>query len=212
MKILKISLKNFEKVVKTTTDLIKKGRTVVCPTDTIYGLITDATNKESIEKVFKIKKRREQKPIPIFVKDIKMAKGLAQISKKQQEFLAKIWPGEVTVVLKQRKDCNLPKILFGKRKTIGLRIPKHKLVKVLLKKTNKPLAGTSANISGKPGSTEIKRVLAQFKDQKFQPDLVIDAGNLRPSKPSTVVNLTRSKPKLLRVGKLSEEELSKILK
>lgn len=212
MRIIKISFKNFNQTAKEIIKLIRKGGVIICPTDTIYGLIADATSEIAVTKVLKVKKRKKQKPLPIFVKDVKIAKTLSQIDRKQQKFLAKIWPGEVTVVLKRREDCGLSKILFGKTKTIGLRIPKHKLVSILLEKINKPLVGTSANISGKPGSTEIKKVLAQFKDKKFQPDLIIDAGNLRLSKPSTVVDLTGSKPKILRTGKLSKEELLKILK
>ncbi len=209
MRIIKISLKDFNQTAKEIVKLIRKGGVVVCPTDTIYGLIADAASEIAVKKVLKIKKRKKQKPLPIFVKDVKMAKALAQIDREQQKFLTKIWPGEVTVVLRGREDCSLPKILFGRAKTIGLRIPKHKLVSTLLKRINKPLTGTSANISGKPGSTEIKKVLTQLKNQKFQPDLIIDAGNLKPSKSSTVVDLTKSKPKLLRIGEFSQKELLK---
>jgi L-threonylcarbamoyladenylate synthase len=212
MRIIKISFESFNQVVEEIVKLIRKGGIIACPTDTIYGLIADATNGKAVKKVLEIKKRRSQKPFPIFAKDIKMTKALAQIDREQQKFLTKIWPGEVTVVLKQREDCGLPKILFGKTKTIGLRIPKHKLVNILLEKINKPLIGTSANISGRPGSTEIKKVLAQFKDKRYQPDLIIDAGNLKLSKPSAVVDLTGSDPKILRTGELSKDELLRILK
>jgi len=212
MKILKISWENFKGIVGKTVSSIKKGEVVVCPTDTIYGLIADATSGVAIKKVLEIKKRTKQKPIPIFIRDIKTAKRLAKINKTQEKFLTRIWPGEVTAVLKRRKSCKLPEILFGKKKTIGLRIPKHELIIVLLKKINRPLTGTSANISGKPGSTKIKEVLSQFRNQKIQPDLIVDAGDLKPSKPSAVIDLTKSKPKLLRIGELPKEELLKNLK
>ncbi len=212
MRIIEISFKNLNQVAEEIVRLIRKGGIIVYPTDTIYGLIADATNGKAVKKVLEIKKRRSRKPLPIFVKDVKIAKALAQIDREQQKFLTKIWPGEVTVVLKRREDCGLPKILFGKTKTIGLRIPKHKLVNILLEKINKPLVGTSANISGRPGSTKIKKVLTQFKNKRYQPDLVIDAGNLKLSKPSTVVDLTGSNPRILRTGELSKEELLKILK
>lgn len=212
MRVIKISFKNFNRTTEEIVKLIKKGEVIACPTDTIYGLVADATNEKAVKKVLKVKKRRDQKPLPIFVRDVKMAKTLAQIDKEQQKFLRRIWPGKVTVVLERREDCGLPKILFGKTKTIGLRIPNHKLISVLLKKLNKPLIGTSASISGKPGSTEIKKILTQFKNQKFQPDLVIDTGDLKASKSSTVVDLTKSKPKILRIGELSKKELLKILK
>jgi len=195
MKILKISKKNLKKLVKIAKNSIKKGEVLVCPTDTVYGLICDATNKKAVKKLFKIKKRLKEKAIPIFVKDIKMAKNLAKIDKKQEKFLKKVWPGKVTLVLKRKRG---QKIYGVDKKTIGLRIPKYKLVNVLLKKLNRPLTGTSANISGKPPSTKIKEVMRQFKNQKIQPDLILDAGNLKPSKPSTVIDLTKKKPKILR--------------
>ncbi|MDP2363871.1 MAG: Sua5/YciO/YrdC/YwlC family protein, partial [Ignavibacteria bacterium] len=89
--------------------------------------------------------------------------------------------------------------LYGVTKeTIALRIPNYKLVDTLLKKTNLPLTGTSANISGKPASIKIKEILQQFQNQKHQPDLIIDVGNLKLSKPSKVIDLTGFEPKILR--------------
>ncbi|PIR72140.1 MAG: threonylcarbamoyl-AMP synthase [Candidatus Nealsonbacteria bacterium CG10_big_fil_rev_8_21_14_0_10_36_24] len=192
--------------IKEVIKIIKKGGVVVCPTDTVYGLITDATNKKAVEKIFKIKKRDKKKAIPIFVKDIKTAKNLAFINEKQEKFLRENWPGKITVILKRKVKCGLPEILFSKKKTIGLRIPNYKLIKKLLQKTNKPLTGTSANISRKPPSTKIKEVLKQFSaqggpvsDGKDQPDLIIDVGNLKKSRPSRVIDLTKNKQKILRI-------------
>lgn len=167
---------------------IKKGKVVVCPTDTVYGLVCDAANKKAVERLFKIKKRPKEKQIPIFVKDIAMAKKLAEINKEQEDFLKKVWPGKVTAVLKKKNG----------KGTIGLRIPNHKFVLSLAKYVNRPLTGTSANISGNKASTKIKEVLKQFEGQKYQPDLVIDKGNLPKSKPSTVIDLTVSPHKILR--------------
>lgn len=106
--------------------------------------------------------------IPIFVRDIKIAKKLAEIDKKQEKFFKKVWSEKVTVVLRRRKDCKLPKILFENKKTIGLRIPDYKLINILLKELNRPLAGTSANISNSPPSTKIREVKNQFENQKYQ--------------------------------------------
>jgi len=203
MSILKVNQRNLKTIVKITVKSIKQGEVVVCPTDTVYGLLADATNEKAIKKLLKIKKRRTQKPIPIFVKDLKTAKRLAQINKNQEKFLRKVWPGKVTTVLKRKNK--LPKILFAERKTIGLRIPKYKLVQDLFKKLNCPLTRTSANISGKPASNNIKEIINQFKNQPptknggGQPDLIIDAGNLPKSKPSIVLDLTIWPPKILRL-------------
>lgn len=196
MKILKIDKKNLRKVVRVTEKSIKKGEVVLCPTDTVYGLLADATNKKAVERVFKIKKRPKGKPIPIFVKNLEMAKKLAFVDKKQEKFLKMVWPGKITVVLKSRNV--LPKRIFGRTKTIGLRIPDYKLVNNLLLELNRPLTGTSANISGKPASTKIREVIKQFEKEKIKPDLVLDAGNLKPSSLSRVIDLTGKKFKILR--------------
>ena len=196
MSILKADQRNLQTIVKIMVKSIKQGEVMVCPTDTVYGLIADATNGKAVKKLLKIKKRNTQKPIPIFVKDIKIAKKFALINKNQEKFLKKVWSGKVTVVLKRKGK--LPRILFRNKKTIGLRIPDYKIINQLLLIINRPLTGTSANISGQPPSTKIKEVISQFKNQKFQPDLIIDAGNLPKSKPSIVLDLTTSPTKILR--------------
>lgn len=188
MRIIKYSERNLSNILKEAAQVVKKGGVLICPTDTIYGLVCDVTNKKAIEKLFKIKKRPPNKPIPVFVCDIKMAKEIVNMNKKQVEFLEKVWPGAVTVVLKRK----------SREGTIGLRVPDHKFVLGLAEHIG-PLTGTSANISGQPGSTKIKDILRQFKKQKNKPDLVIDAGNLPRSKPSTVIDLTIWPPEILRV-------------
>jgi len=200
MRILKLSQRNLEEIVKVAVKSIKQGKALVCPTDTVYGLIADATNERAVEKVLKIKKRKTQKPIPIFVKDINVAKKLAKIDKKQEEFLKSVWPGKVTTILKAKSETRkiFPKGIISSENKIGFRIPKYRLVNVLLKKFNLPLTGTSANISGQSPSTKIKEVIEQFGNQKEQPDLIIDAGNLPKSRPSTVIDLTEFPPKVLR--------------
>ena len=89
MRTLKISPKNFKDTIKETAKSIKKGEIVVCPTDTVYGFLADAANKKPVKKIFEIKKREKVKPIPIFVKNIQVAKKLAYINKKQESFLKK---------------------------------------------------------------------------------------------------------------------------
>jgi len=162
---------------------LRLGMVLVCPTDTVYGLICDAANKKAVEKIYKIKKRPKNKLLPIFVKDIKMAKEFVEINPKQEKFLKKVWPGAVTVVIEKNKSA--------------FRMPNHKFVLNLVKHAG-PLAETSANISGQPATTKIKEVLKYFKGRKYGPDLIIDAGDLKPAKPSQVVDFTGSKPKVLR--------------
>ena len=186
-----------EKAVK----FLKRGQVVMCPTDTVYGFLADATNDQAVEKVFEIKKREKKKAISVFVKDIKMAKKVAIMDKDMEGFLGEIWPGKITVALRQKKNCGLSKILAGKKRTIGLRIPNYKLIKEILNKINRPLTGTSANISGRASSTKIKKILEQFEKQEFKPDLILDAGDLPESLPSTVIDFSNDKPRIVRRGK-----------
>ncbi|XOA42624.1 MAG: L-threonylcarbamoyladenylate synthase [Candidatus Nealsonbacteria bacterium] len=201
MEILKAKTKNLVVAI----NIIKKGGVVVCPTDTVYGLIADAKNKNAVKKIFKIKKRVLKKPLPVFVKDLKMARSLADINRTQEKILKKVWPGKVTAVLKA-KSTNLPIGILSKDKKIGLRMPRYKLLNLLLEKLNYPLAQTSANISRKKASTKIREIVKQFKKQKYQPDLILDAGNLKPSLSSTVIDLTNFK--ILRKGQIQKEEIS----
>lgn len=200
---------NLSPTTKEAAKFIKEGKVIVCPTDTVYGLICDVNNSRAVKKLFKIKKRSFEKPIPVFVADIKMAQKIAIFSKKQEKFLKKAWPGKVTVIFEAKK--NFPKGVLSETGKIGLRIPNYKLLNTLLEETKIPLSATSANISGKPASTKIKRIINQLKKEKFQPDLIIDVGSLKASKPSTVVDLTSKKPKILRKGEISREELKKLL-
>lgn len=199
MKVFKVNKENFKKIIKITAKAISNGKILICPTDTVYGLIADAVNKKAVKKLFKIKKRKSKNALPIFVKDLKTAKKLAEIDKATEKFLRKVWPGKATVILKKKKGV---KIFGVDKKTIGLRIPNYRLVKILLSKLNKPLTGTSANISGKPASTKIKAVISQFKNKKDLPDLILSAGNLKKSLPSTVIDLTSKKFKILREGEI----------
>jgi len=205
MKILKVRSEN---LIKKVSEFLKEGKVLISPTDTVYGLLADATNEKAVKKIFKIKKRKRNKPIPIFVSDLKEAKKIAYISLKEEKFLKKVWPGKVTVILKRKN--NLPRFLFSREETIGLRIPKYHLLNKVLKKTKLPLTGTSANISGLSHSTKLKDIISQFKEEKFQPDVVIDGGDLKSSRPSTVVSLSKGKFILVREGEISKKKLEKI--
>lgn len=173
--------------IKKVRVALEKGSVLVCPTDTVYGLLADAANKRAVRKVYQIKKRTAGKPLPLFVKDIRMAKNLAYISQGQERFLKKVWPGKVTAVLKAKM-----------KGSVGLRIPKHRFIAKLLKTFPRPITGTSANLAGKKPARSVEEVLKQFSNKKHQPDIVIDAGKLPFSRPSKVIDLRGNKKKILR--------------
>lgn len=188
-------------VVEKAVEYLERGQVIVCPTDTVYGLLADAANSDAVKKVFEIKKRDRKKAIPIFVKNIEMAKKYAVMDKEMEKFLDEIWPGKITVALKRKKNSGLSKLIFANKKTIGLRIPNYKLIKEIVDKFNKPLTGTSANISKKPSTVKIEEIFKYFEDEKIRPDLILNGGNLPYSNPSTVVDFSKDKPKIIRKGR-----------
>lgn len=198
--LIKLDSKNFTDTISIAISYIKKGGVILSPTDTVYGLLTDATFKEAVKKVFMIKQRNYDKKIPIFVKDITMAKKIARISKKTEAFLKKIWPGKVTVVLRRNKRY---KIYGVDKDTVALRMPNNRFILSLLRRLKKPLTATSANISGLPPSTQLKPILSQFQNRKHQPDLIIYSPLFKKSKPSTIISLVKEKPKVLRKGEIT---------
>ena len=157
MRILRVKKRGLTKLIKEVTKSVKSGQVVICPTDTVYGLVCDAGNKKAVRRLSQIKKRPKGKPIPIFVKDIKMAKRFAEIDGKQEKFLRKVWPGAVTAVLRSKKG----------KDTIGIRVPDHRLILNLIKKLNRPFAETSVNISGRPPARNIKEILSQFSENAY---------------------------------------------
>lgn len=192
MKIISVATENS---VQEASKALLKAKVLVCPTDTVYGLLADATSKKAVGKVFKIKGRKEGKPLPIFVKDIAMAKTLAKVSFLQEKYMKKVWPGKVTLVLESKGM--LPRET-GTAERIGLRIPKHWFVQAVLKEVKRPLTGTSANLAEKSSLFESKKVIAQFQKRKHRPDIIINAGKLSYPRPSKVLDITGIKPKILR--------------
>lgn len=211
MKTIKIDYNNpkIEPILEAI-DVLNCGGIVIFPTDTVYGLAVNILRDDAIEKLFTIKKRPSSKPVPIMVRDIEMAKKFAFIDRKIEKILNDVWPGQVTVILGKRKDIS-EKLTSGRR-TVGLRISDCKIVKLLLENIDYPITATSANISGESPIIQSAEIMRVFENRDFQPDLFLDAGNLKNSSPSTVLDLTSDKPKILRVGPVTKKDLLNILR
>lgn len=211
MEIIKINPQNPEiEIIQQAADVVRRGGAVIYPTDTVYGLGVDALRPYTVERLFKIKKRPDTKPVPILVKDIEMAKKLAFIDKKIEKILAAIWPGAVTVVLEKRSV--VPEILTANKRTVGLRIADYKITHFLMEQLDVPLTVTSANFSGEPPLLCAKDLVKIFEKSFPRPDLILDVGCLSLSPPSTVLDLTGSQPKISRIGPVNKEQLLEILK
>ncbi len=213
MEIIKVGLSkdwyNQEIIVKTAS-LIKRGGSVVFPTDTVYGLGVDALRETSIERLFKIKKRPETKPVPVMINNIEMAKKLAFIDRKTERALEEIWPGSVTIVLEKRGI--VPEILTAGKSTVGLRIPNCHLTQLLMEELAMPITATSANFSGQPPLASVEEVIKIFQKAYPRPDLVLDAGILSKTQPSSVLDLTGRQPKITRVGPIGKKDLLNMFK
>jgi L-threonylcarbamoyladenylate synthase len=105
----------------------------------------------------------------------------------------------------------LPEKLTAGKETIGLRIPDYKIIHMLLAEMPRPLTATSANISDRSSSTKIEEVLVQFRKEFLKPDLVLDAGDLKFSEPSTVLDMTAGKPRITRIGATNPKKLLEII-
>lgn len=204
MEVLKIDNKES---LDIAAEMIKGGGVIVYPTDTVYGLGADFQNEKAVKRIFEIKKKQEFSPLLLIVPDVCKAERLAFIDEKTRNILSKIWPGPVTVVLK-RKDDILDVVTTGKE-TIAIRVPNHKPSISLAEKCGGVLISTSANVSGQLPTGKISEIIETFSREGIQPDLIIDAGDLKESLPSTVLDLSESKPKILREGAFSREDLIK---
>lgn len=212
MKILQVNPKDLRasySALEEAARALYEGKVVVIPTDTVYGLAVDATNEEAIKRLFAVKQRPADKPVPVAIRDLDMARKVAYFDKKCGVALGKIWPGPVTVLLEKKRA--LPASLSAGQKTIGLRIPDYKLVNFLIELLGRPITATSANISGQPPSTKINDVTSQFEKTSPQPDLILSAGDLVGSAPSTVLDLSGKEPKIVRIGPVSKKKLLEIL-
>lgn len=210
MKVIKIDLSNnYLDAIREAVSVLNSGGVIIYPTDTLYGLGANALDEKAVEKVFKIKKRPLSKPLPIAVKNIVWAKGLACISRKNTEVLESIWPGKVTAVLPKRDI--VPAITTAGSSTVGMRVTDHSFVNKLLGRFGYPLTSTSANISGEEPTNDINKIIESFGKSFFRPDLVIDVGILAKSDPSLVIDLTTGKPKILRIGPSKPDQFLKLL-
>ncbi len=188
MKTIKLNLKNYtEEQIDEVVDYLNRGKVIVYPTDTIYGLGCDATNKKAIEKIFKIKKREKSKALLILVKSWCMVKRYTFLSAKQDKYMRALWPGPVSAILKKKES--LPDNLTGDRDSIAVRMPKNDFLINLIKKFDKPLVSTSVNLSGEKSLSNPEEIIKYFKNKKEKPDIIIDASKTKKKKPSRLIDI-----------------------
>jgi L-threonylcarbamoyladenylate synthase len=185
-------------------EVLRKGGVIAFPTDTVYGLGADVFNSAAVERVYEIKDRPKHRQFPLLIADAKQLTALAEPIPEITWLLAKrFWPGGLTLVL-SRKD-SLPACLAWGR-TIGLRVPNHPVCLALIKGLGNPITGTSANTSGQPAALTAEEVEQQLGGKI---DLVINGGKCPGGKESTIVDITREPPIILRQGIIPSNEVDK---
>jgi len=213
MKQIKLDINNqnqIESTLEIATKILKSSGVIIYPTDTIYGMGGNAFDEEAIEKVMKIKNRDKEKPLLVFVKDIKSARRIACIDSKVEKILENIWPGPVTVVL--RKKDIIPYSLTGNGETVAVRIPDNEFVLKLLEYVDFPIIATSANVSGDKNLFDAEEIMQKFNNGKRQPDLFINSGNIEDTLASTIVDLTTTTPKIIRMSVVGKNNLFEFFK
>ena len=219
MNIVKVNLESpEEEIVHQIVEALWAGQVVAMPFDTSYGLAADAANTEAVERLFLIKGKREGVPISIVVRDYAMLEEVAEVPNEElRKFLLKYFPGKVTVVLNfklqtsnfkqtSKNKSKISKQLMGKDGTIGIRIPNYRLTNAVAWAFQKAFTSTSANISGSSPCFSAEEIVKQFEGREFQPDLIVDGGELPKSDVSTVVDATVWPPLILRQGEVEIAE------
>lgn len=183
-------------VILRAADTIRDGGLVIFPTYGLYGLAADPFNTTAVQRIYNIKGRAADKPILVLIAQIGDLNRVAMTPNVMARHLMQcFWPGKVTFVLPARTD--LPPNLVGPTGKIGVRLAAHPVAVALAKALNAPFTGTSANISGAGGCATVAQMDARMRDAV---DLVLDAGSLAGGPGSTVVDVTGTRPVILREG------------
>jgi L-threonylcarbamoyladenylate synthase len=187
--------------------LLKAGKVVAFPTDTVYGIGASGFNERAIEQLFVVKSRERGKAIPYLLAD---QSDLAMVSRDLPQaarlLATRFWPGALSLVVPA--SSRVPKILMAGGSTVAVRVPNHPLTRSLIDSLREPLAATSANISGEQDPATANLVHAQL-DGRIP--LILDGGPTKGSVPSTVVDVTVNPPRILRLGVVSIEAIEEIV-
>lgn len=186
---------------------IRNGRLVVFPTETVYGIGTTALDKEATSKIFLAKGRPSDNPLIVHVSDIEMLKKCtSEISEIEEKLIKAFMPGPFTLILK--KSNIIPDTVSAGLDTVGIRMPSNKIAHEIIEKSGVPIAAPSANVSGKPSGTKVADIQNELLDKV---SVMIDGGDSDIGLESTVVKVIDGIPVILRPGKISKEDIEKVI-
>jgi len=188
--------------------VIKYGGLVIFPTETVYGLGADAMSSLAVRKIFEAKGRPLDNPLIVHISDINQLNILSDNVKEEVYQLAeKFWPGPLTVILYRSE--RVPYEVCAGLETVAVRMPAHPVALKLIELSETPIAAPSANPAGKPSPTSGEHVR---RDMMGKVDVIIDSGETLYGVESTIIDVTRDLPVLLRPGALPIEEIEKTIK
>ena len=182
--------------------LLRAGRLVAFPTETVYGLGADATDDRAVAAIFAAKDRPRFNPLIVHVSDARAAREVVDFDERAKALAAAFWPGPLTLVLPRRPDSGLSLLVSAGLESVAVRAPDHPVARALLEAAERPVAAPSANASGRISPTTAAHV-AQSLGGRIS--LILDGGSCRVGLESTVVDLCGDAPALLRPGGLPAE-------
>ncbi len=205
-KVVKINNVSEEKeYIREASEIIKCGGTVVFPTETVYGLGANALNEDAVKKIFIAKGRPQDNPLIVHVADKDISSYVKEVPEVAQKLINEFWPGPLTVIL-EKKDI-IPDVTSANLGSIGIRMPNNEVALELIKEAKVPIAAPSANISGRPSPTDVKRCV---EDLDGRVDYILGGEISDVGVESTIVDCTVIPPLVLRPGGVTLEMLKSI--
>ncbi|MGC9209906.1 MAG: L-threonylcarbamoyladenylate synthase [Acidilobus sp.] len=207
-RILKIDPERIDlELVREAAEVIRRGGIVAFPTETVYGLGADTYNSEAAKRVFIAKGRPMDNPLIVHIAELSQLYDVAMEVPDFVERLAKrFWPGPLTLIL--RKAPRVPPEVTAGRETVAVRMPAHPVALALIRESGVPIAAPSANLAGRPSPTTGEHVV---RDLYGRADVIIDSGETLYGVESTIIDVTKDPPVLLRPGAMPYEEVEKEL-
>jgi L-threonylcarbamoyladenylate synthase len=191
---------------QAAVDVLRGGGIVALPTDTVYGIGVALSTPGGVERLFEVKKRPPEKAIMVLVEDLAQVTELVGVPPAAAA-LASLWPGGLTLVLPLLPGVELPRALTAGTTSLGVRIPDHQVPRYLARAVG-PLPTTSANPSGHPDARSAEEVIASLGDRI---DAVVDGGRSRGGVPSTVLDCTMRRVRVIRSGAIAASRIAALL-
>jgi len=188
-------VQSLSKDIEKAVEILRGGGVIAFPTDTVYGIGADAFNALAVKRVFEIKNRPMNLPLPLLISSTEQLSVLAgDISELAWFLIKRFWPGGLTLIL-PKADSLAPHL--GSGSNVGVRQPNHPVCLALIQRLGNPIIGTSANISGRPAALTASEVREHLEGKL---DFVLDGGRCPGGKESTIVDVTGEQPIILRPG------------